>query len=336
MMKVYSPTRVDLAGGTLDLWPIYLFTGDCVTVNLSIDIFTGVELKFSDSATIELEVSDLNYKKSFANLETLLACTDPELRLVQAVLRYFKPNRGFYLKTFSQSPVGGGLGGSSSLCISLMKAFSAHSNAPLSVYETVNVAHNIEAQVLKTPTGTQDYFPALVPGLNLIHYTVAGPRLETLDFPNELFVDHMLLVYTGKAHHSGINNWQVFKSLIDGDPAPLNSLKKLAAISEQVAKACRTKEWQMLPELFHKEFEARVELSQGFSSPEIETLRSLVLQNGGDAVKICGAGGGGCVLVWAHPSKHSAIQNECLKSGFQPIKIRPVDQRNPVPQLKSE
>lgn len=335
MMTIHSPTRVDFAGGTLDLWPIHLFVGDCVTVNLSIDIFTGCELSFKNDPSIDLDIADLKFQKTYANLETLLNSTEPQLLLVQAVLRYFKPDKGFRLKTFSQSPVGGGLGGSSSLCISLIKAFTAAGAAPggqtLDVYQTVNLAHNLEAKVLKTPTGTQDYFPALVPGLNLIHYTATGARLETLPMPRDLFASRMLLVYTGKAHHSGINNWQVYKAVIDGDPKTLRSLKKLADISERVAKICRTKEWNMLPALFHEEFAARVELSQGFSSPEIEKLKTLVLQNGGDAVKICGAGGGGCVLVWAEPNKHEVIKNECLKNGFQPINIRPVDQTAPVP-----
>ncbi|MEK6555184.1 MAG: galactokinase, partial [Bdellovibrionota bacterium] len=292
MIKTSSPTRVDFAGGTLDCWPLHVFVGDCVTVNLAIDVMTGCELEFFSSPTVEIEVTDLNYHQKFSNLAQMLGSGDPQLKLVQAVLKVYKPSRGFKLKTLSQSPVGGGLGGSSSLCISLIKAFAQAEGTQLKVYETVEMAHNIEAEVIHAPTGTQDYFPALAPGLNLIHYSARGPRLEPIDFDADLFSKRLMLVYTGKAHHSGINNWQVLKDVIEGKQKPLSALKRIAQISAQMAKACQGQDWGMIPELFHQEFEARVELSAGFTSPEIETLRRLVLQGGGDAVKICGAGGG--------------------------------------------
>lgn len=330
MIKTSSPTRVDFAGGTLDCWPLHVFVGDCVTVNLAIDVMTGCELEFFSDSRIEIEVTDLNYKQKFSNLAEMLGSGDPQLKLVQAVIKAYQPKQGFKLKTFSQSPVGGGLGGSSSLCISLIKAFAEAEEKQLKVYETVEMAHNIEAEVIHAPTGTQDYFPALAPGLNLIHYSARGARLEPIDFDEKLFSSHLMLVYTGKAHHSGINNWQVLKDVIDGKPQPLMALKKIAQISSQMARACQEQDWGMIPELFHQEFEARVELSAGFTSPEIETLRRLVLQGGGDAVKICGAGGGGCVLVWADPSKHEALSKGCLKNGFRPIKFQAVRQREPV------
>ena len=330
MIKTNSPTRVDFAGGTLDCWPLHVFVGDCATVNLSIDVMTGCELETLPTSEIEVEVTDLHYKKKFKNLTEFLSSSENELKLVQAVVKAYRPEKGFRLKTFSQSPVGGGLGGSSSLCISLIKAFSKSLNQELKVYPTVEMAHNIEAEVIHAPTGTQDYFPALVPGLNLIHYSARGARLEPLDFDEKFLSSQLMLVYTGKAHHSGINNWQVLKEVIEGHAKPLAALKRIAVISEKMARACRAQDWQMLPELFHQEFEARVELSAGFSSPEIETLRRIVLQGGGDAVKICGAGGGGCVLVWADPSKHETLTKECQKSGFRTIEFQAVRQREPV------
>ena len=82
----------------------------------------------------------------------------------------------------------------------------------------------------------------------------------------------MLLVYTGKAHHSGINNWEVIKSVIEGDPKPLAALKQIAELSLKMAKAIQGGNWSEIPALFEQETQARIELSPGFSSPEIEKL----------------------------------------------------------------
>lgn len=323
MILVTSPTRVDLAGGTLDFWPLYLMVGDCCTVNLALDIFTGCELTVMADLKISLEIQDLKFKREFTNLEQLFACTDAEVRLVQNVLHYFKPGFGFHLKTFSQSPVGGGLGGSSSLCVSLIRAFHSHLGVNMGVNELVELAHNIEAKVIEAPTGTQDYYPALLSGLNIIHYRTDGISVERLPFSQEVFSKSMMLIYTGKAHHSGINNWQVIKSVMDGDKKILGLLKEIARISADTAQACRQGEWHLLPDLFQQEYKARIKLAPSFSSPEIELLKKIVFDSGGLAVKICGAGGGGCIMVWADSILHERISFACLKSGFHTLKALP-------------
>jgi D-glycero-alpha-D-manno-heptose-7-phosphate kinase len=285
---------------------------------------TRVELKPLSENEVRLEITDLNYKKNFNSFEAMMLSNDPELTLVQKVVAFFKPQTGFELKTVSESPVGGGLGGSSSLTISLIKAFLTWQEKKLSTIEMVELAHNLEAQVLKRPTGTQDYIPACEKGLNIIHYTPQGLRVEKLEHQVQPLFDNLLLVYTGKAHHSGINNWQVIKSVIDEDAQTLSALRETARIANSVASVCRLRAWERLPALFKEEFSARVKLSAGFSSPEIERLNALALENGALATKICGAGGGGTVLLWAEKAQHARLESLCLKSGFQPIPIRPV------------
>ena len=96
-----------------------------------------------------------------------------------------------------------------------------------------------------------------------------------------------------------------------------------------MAIVCRQQAWDKLPELFRSEFDSRIKLTTSFSSPEIEKLRKIVMQEGAQAVKICGAGGGGCVFVWADPSRHEGITETCQKSGFQVIKMQPVKANQP-------
>ena len=319
-----SPTRVDLSGGTLDCWPLYLLVGDCVTINLAISISTYAKLEQRGDSTIEVNIRDLKYKNTFHSLNEFLECNDANLRLVQKHVAYWQPKHGFYLETLSESPVGGGLGGSSSLSISIIKAFSAWAGKTLEVYEAVNLAHNIEAQVLSKMTGTQDYFPALTPGLNAIHYTPSGARIESIPTQAELWNEHLSLVYTGQPHQSGLNNWQVIKSSLDGDPGTLRALSDIRAVSWDVYDAVKSKRWHDLPALFDREFEARVRLSSSFSSPEIDRLREVALKFGAHAVKICGAGGGGCVLVWSQPGHKQKVEAGCREAGFEVLAVKAV------------
>ncbi|MGZ3770788.1 MAG: GHMP family kinase ATP-binding protein [Bdellovibrio sp.] len=323
---IKSPTRVDLAGGTLDLWPLYLFVHGATTVNVAIDVYTTAELTPHEDSSIVLESKDLSLKKSYANLAEALSDTDPRMILLQTQLRYWKPQKGFTLKTYSDSPVGGGLGGSSSLTISLMKAFSKFCGRPFKdVHHMVDVAHNIEAEILNTPTGTQDYYPAVSGGINVLKYTYDGIEQEVLPVHSTPLAEKFMLVYTGKAHHSGLNNFEVMKDSVLKDEKTLNALRDLKTIATETEQAIRQGHWDVLGQLFKREFEARIRLASEFSSPEIAKLAEVSLQNGAEAVKICGAGGGGCVLVWCPPNKREGVANACAKAGFQVMDAKPVD-----------
>lgn len=319
-----SATRVDLSGGTLDCWPLYLLVGDCVTVNLAISIHTHAHLEERADEKIEVHVRDLKYQNTFANLKEFLACTDADLRLVQKHVAYWQPKKGFRLETFSESPVGGGLGGSSSLSISIIKAFAEWTGTSLELHQAVNIAHNVEAQVLSKMTGTQDYYPAMAPGLNAIHYTPRGPEIENLPTTSDFWDGHLSLVYTGQPHQSGLNNWQVIKASLDGDRGTLRALADIRAVSWDLYHAVKQKSFDALPGLFDREFEARVRLSSSFSSPEIDRLRQVALKSGALAVKICGAGGGGCVLVWSKPDCKQKVETGCREQGFEVLGVKAV------------
>lgn len=324
-ITIKSPTRVDLAGGTLDLWPLYNFVGGAKTINVAINIYTTVEIQERSDRNIEIISKDLNYSKLFSSLDEFLENPDSQLDLLKSQLRFWRPQKGFQLVTSSESPVGAGLGGSSSLTISLIKAFSQFTDKALcSVHDTVHLAHNIEAEVLKTPTGTQDYYPAVCGGLNILDYSFTGIGHKVLPIAGSDLEKNFVLVYTGKAHHSGLNNFEVLTHAVQKDPVTLRALAGLKKVAEETALAVEEKKFQLLPELFQKEYSARVQLAKAFSSPEIEKLHEVSLQAGAEAVKICGAGGGGCVLVWSPIQKRQQVVEACVKNGFKVMDAKPV------------
>lgn len=325
-IQIKSPTRVDLAGGTLDLWPLYNFFGGAKTVNIAIDIFTHVVLEINPGeAGIELESVDLKKKKFFVTYEAAIQDRDPDFALYRVVLEYFKPTFGLKLKTSSESPVGGGLGGSSSLMISLLKAFAKVMLKPFpGIHEMVEVAHNLEAQLLLTPTGTQDYYPAASGGINLLEYSANGIRQNLFDHKDSKEIeDRFLLVYTGRSHHSGMNNFEVLQKAVARDQQTIRALSSLRLVAEELAAKIRAGHWHDLGELFRREFDARIQLAPAITSPEIESLHKISLKAGAEAVKICGAGGGGCVLVWCPPGKKTEISDQIQQNGYQVLPAKP-------------
>ncbi|MEQ1878246.1 MAG: galactokinase, partial [Bdellovibrionia bacterium] len=209
----------------------------------------------------------------------------------------------------------------------LLGAFSSMMNRKLNVSQAVTIASNIEAKVLNTPTGTQDYYPPLLGGVNVLNYSHEGCRPEK--FVNKECMKELeknfLLVYTGIPHHSGLNNWEVLKNSIEKKGDTIKSLAKLKNTADDMKTVLNSGNWKALRSLFNHEYEARVQLSPVFSSPEIERLRKVALSSGAEAVKICGAGGGGCVMVWCPPDSKKGVVESCQSAGFQVLPARPVE-----------
>jgi D-glycero-alpha-D-manno-heptose-7-phosphate kinase len=326
-----SPTRVDLAGGTLDLWPLYNFVQGASTVNVAIDIWTACEIIPTPSSEIKITSLDLKKSWSFENWTALAISADVSLNFYKTVFRPFTSQlaslgHGFELTTSSQSPIGGGLGGSSSLVISILKAL--HKLLKIQLPEAtkfVHLAHNIEAEMLCTPTGTQDYFPAVSGGLNVIDYSAHKMTLNVKPLKGTPIADNFLLVYTGHSHHSGLNNFEVMKSSVVGDEVVLGALKKIKVIADELKEVIQANEWEKLPDLFRREYSARIQLTPAFSSPEIERLNKICIEAGAQAVKICGAGGGGCVLVWVTPEKRKKVIEVCENEKFICLNAKPVE-----------
>ena len=66
-----APTRIDLAGGTLDIWPLYLYFDNPPTLNAAIDLYATVELVPRKDKRIVVESKDLNHKAEFSSIDSL-------------------------------------------------------------------------------------------------------------------------------------------------------------------------------------------------------------------------------------------------------------------------
>src|SRR5882757_1067982 len=72
-ITAHAPCRADLAGGTIDLWPLYLFHPGALTLNFALEILTTCRVTPLKGRRIELSSIDTGCKETFANLEELIA-----------------------------------------------------------------------------------------------------------------------------------------------------------------------------------------------------------------------------------------------------------------------
>ena len=293
-VKAEAPCRIDLAGGTLDIHPLYLFLPEACTVNLAINLTTEVEIEEKWGEDTELESLDLGISWSYKSRENSLP--PPGMKLAVRIVSELAPEGGLKIKTRSNSPAGAGLGASSSLCVALVSALLARRGQSKPVDELVRYCLDLEAGVLGTPAGYQDFYAAANGGLQEIRFRLGEVYARPLETSLLQFENRITLVYTGRPHHSGLNNWEVFKRFIDGDDETRSALAEIGYIAAQMAGALRSGDWNAVIALLRKEWEQRKRLWPGIATPVIDSLIQRAQELGG-AGKVCGAGGGGCVIL---------------------------------------
>jgi D-glycero-alpha-D-manno-heptose-7-phosphate kinase len=130
------------------------------------------------------------------------------------------------------------------------------------------------------------------------------------------------LAYTGAPRQSGINNWEVFKAHMNGDKHVFRNLEKIAAIARDMHQALLRHDWQDVARLLREEWKLRRTNAPGITTPLIDKLISVAGKNGGRAAKVCGAGGGGCILMMVEEGAKEAVAQAVSQAGGQILPLR--------------
>lgn len=309
-----APTRIDLAGGTLDIWPLYLFHEHAQTLNAALTLRAYCRIAPRPSHEVVLRSDDTGTVVALDGWAALR--TTSELKLLGKILHYFELD-GVEVTTRSESPVGAGIAGSSALNIAVCGAAARWRGLALSDTELLQIAMNVEAQTIDVPTGVQDYRPALYGGVSAVELRVDGIRRVKLDVSAADLGARLVVAYTGATRNSGINNWEVTKRYIDGDTAVRASFDEIARISTQLRGALAARDWDAVAGHIRDEWEARKRLAPGVTTEAIDRLIAGARAAGASAAKVCGAGGGGCLFCFAPPEHIPAVRAALTTGGAQ-------------------
>ena len=321
-IQAHSPCRVDLAGGTLDIWPLYLFHENAVTMNVAVDRYTRVWIETRKDQEIHISSRDLGKQEIFSSLSALIGCPKYHLPLVAWQLRYWRPTTGLNIETLSEAPAGAGISGSSSLMITVASAMNKLMGARHPIEKIREIAQNIEAQIIRVPTGCQDYYPPMYGGVNAIEMGPGGIHRAGIAVDHAEFNQRMVLAYTGEPRNSGINNWEVNKAHIDGVKRVRKNLNEIAAISNGVRQALEGSHWAELAKLIRAEWKHRRTNAPGITTPLIDQLIKVTAKHGAQAAKVCGAGGGGCVFFLVEKGAKARVQQAIAAARAEVLDVK--------------
>jgi D-glycero-alpha-D-manno-heptose-7-phosphate kinase len=305
---VSAPTRIDLAGGTLDIFPLYVFEGGGVTVNCAIDLLCTVEMEELSEQRITIKSLDLGEEVSADDLEQL--SPRGTLDLLMRAVKFCRPGHGLSIATRNNVPKGSGLGASSSLLVALMWALQGERRTQVPPDTLIDWCANVEAQSLGIPTGKQDYYAAFYGGLSAIFFDERGIRHEVLKPEGEFIktlASSLILSYTGISHFSGATNWDMMKSYIDNAGTTRAHMKRIKNTAFRMRERLLAGDIRGVAETLAEEWENRKLLAEGVSNQRIEDMVEAARSEGAYGSKICGAGGGGCLVTIAPPERRSKV-----------------------------
>jgi D-glycero-alpha-D-manno-heptose-7-phosphate kinase len=294
MIVTQTPLRVSFAGGGTDL-AAYYEAREGFVVSTAIDKYAYVIVKerFDDEIY-------LNYMRK----EIISSVDAIQHELIREAMRTTGVDRGVEVTLLSDIPSeGSGLGSSSSFSVGLLNALYAYRGEQVTAERLAREACAIEIERLAKPIGKQDQYIAAYGGLRSFRFRRDGSvevralRLTPADL--RILSARIHLFFTGRTRKAdAILSEQRART---GDRlAELDGIKALAL---ELEGALEARDFDRLGETLHEGWELKRRLAAGISDAAIEEMYQRARAHGALGGKICGAGGGGFLLVDCPPEQ---------------------------------
>jgi D-glycero-alpha-D-manno-heptose-7-phosphate kinase len=310
MLIVRSPVRISFGGGGTDLPAYYEQFGGSV-LSVAINKYFYTVLTSRSDARIQIISSDFRVFETWHDIAKMnLRGTSLEIPL--AVLKEMNCDVAADLFLASEIPPGTGLGSSASVCVNILKTVTTYLQQPISKFDLAERSFHIARHILGKHVGKQDEYAAAFGGLNFISFLPDGStNVEPIDLNPPVLAElqrHLMLFFTGSSHDS----WSILReqettsrSHTGGTVEALHEVKVLGI---RMRTALQQGDIRELGTLLHEGWQAKRRVSARISTPRIDELYSLALQNGALGGKITGAGGGGFLLLYCEPESQAKVR----------------------------
>ena len=338
--RVTAPSRADLAGGTLDIWPLYCMTGSAKTINIALDLCASATFEIGPSPSFVCDVVagagqpvTLREPLSLENTRGLAA----PYRFPVAVITHYLlqkpelPAKHVRISLDTSVPPQSGLGGSSTLCVAIARGLARVFGDFVELgwqFKMLEWVRDVEASYLGMLTGNQDYLAALFGGVNCYLSTIG--HIEKIPYADDVFngfAERALILFSGEMHHSGASNWEIIKSAIERNPDTLSGISAIAKIADQLDAELQSGNlsWKHIGQYLNEEWHARKSLFRVHTKRLDEIIQFLGQQKVLGA-KVCGAAAGGSLLALVEPEARDRLAQECEKHGIRALRARCVRQ----------
>jgi D-glycero-alpha-D-manno-heptose-7-phosphate kinase len=314
MIITQTPLRISFAGGGTDL-AAYYAEREGFVVSSAIDKFAYVIVKerFDDQIF-------LNYMKK----EIRADVDSIEHELIREAMRMTGVESGVEVTLLSDIPSeGAGLGSSSSFTVGLLNAFHMYRGEQVTAEQLAREACEIEIERLGKPIGKQDQYIAAYGGLRTFRFRrddgvevrrlpLAPKQLRELDA-------RLHLLFTGRTRKADVILSEQ-KAKTGDRSAELDGIKQLA---EELVPSLEAGDFDRLGQMLHQNWELKRKLASGISDGAIDEMYARARAHGALGGKICGAGGGGFLLVYCPLERQERLEKGMREYRAMPFRLEP-------------
>ena len=302
MVITKTPFRISFFGGGTDI-PLWFRENGGSVLSVTIDKYCYISCRHLP------KFFDHKYRFVYSQIETLTEIEDIKHPSIKAVMNWMNWNEGLEVHHDGDLPARSGLGSSSSFTVGLINALNALQGKYSSKKELALNAIHVEQNIIKEAVGSQDQVAAAYGGLNRIDFfgensisvsPVILPKLRI-----EELQGHLLLFFTGVSRFASEIETVKMQNFV-------NKKHELTKMGEMVSEAISIlsdskKDINDFGLLLKEGWEYKKSLSSNVSNSEIDFIYEAAIKEGATGGKILGAGGGGFILFFAPPDKHSNI-----------------------------
>ncbi len=343
-VTVRAPARVDMGGGWSDAPPFCLDWGGtvlnaAVTLNGKYPIRTSIRrleepvLRCLSEDTLEqaeyraaddlqatpLATGTFNIHRTALRMMGIGVVNQSLAAALEAL------GGGIEVRTAVNLPLGSGLGTSSILSATVIRALAEMGGINLSNSELLDKVMQLE-QRMTTGGGWQDQVGGVYPGVKL---GMSGPglrqriRVEPLGWSTEReaeFKDRFVLYYTGIQRLAKNLLAQIVRSYLAREVSTIQVLHSLKTLATEMAYAMREGEWDYLGQLLDRHWRLNQVLDPNTTNAPINALLRET-QPWLAGAKLASAGGGGFLMLLAKSPEAAHTLRARLERGDLPGRL---------------
>jgi D-glycero-alpha-D-manno-heptose-7-phosphate kinase len=313
-----APLRISFVGGGTD-FPHYFERHGGAVLSATIDHVVRVRITPRADRQVRVRSLDLGHLVEYHLDEG--PRYDGVMDLAKAAIERIGVDGGVNVAIGSEAPAGSGLGGSSALVTAVVAALAALGRRALTADALARIAYTIERDDLGIAGGWQDQYAAAFGGCNLLEFTADGATVtpvrvsgETLDRLRR----NLLLCYTGAVRRNvGLIDTQI-ALYRQGREDTILGMKQLHEMAYAMRDALEAADPDRLGSMLRDAFDAKKRMNPQIAEhTPIEAMLAAAHDAGALGGKICGAGGGGYLMVYAAPQTQPAVRAALERLGGQ-------------------
>jgi D-glycero-alpha-D-manno-heptose-7-phosphate kinase len=317
-VEALAPLRISFVGGGTD-FPHWFDEHGGAVMSATIDHFVKVRIQPRQDRQVRVRSVDLGHLVEYHLDEG--PRYDGVLDLAKAAIARIGVSSGIDVSIASEAPAGSGLGGSSALVTAVAAGLAMLGDHSYSRHELARLSYAIEREDLGIAGGWQDQYAAAFGGFNLIEFEPNGVTLTPVTVEGQALArlhEGLLLCYTGAVRRSaGLIDAQI-EMYRSGREETLLGMKQLAEMARPMREAIAAGDLDVLGGMLAEAFEAKRRMNPFIADhTPIEEMLSTARAAGATGGKICGAGGGGYLLVACPPQVRDDVASELHRLGGQ-------------------